>query len=386
MIVFKNEGEMPIEALNTFGLSVKETDNPIGRFGTGLKYAIATIVRGGGSVRINSGLRRIEIVTEEREIRGQIAEFVLGRPESEPAFELGFTSDLGRDWQPWAAFRELWCNALDEGGDCRSTDVDPLPQPGWTTVQVDWPAMDRAFENRDDFVIDPARSQPLEVIDNVEVHRGSTRFVFHRGIRIHELKKPISHRINILRWVDLTEDRQAKYGFVIEEIIASTLARATKQEILDTTVTARGTEEDLKFHECDVLSDEFVESVRRVESERPGLVTPNATLAAASAPASGGGDLIPEEATEGVKACLARLRELGVEIKSTIIFAGDSQNDPVVFSNGRIFLGSSALRDEHSTYMALLVGWALSSDRWAPVKPVASALARVARKGEERAD
>ena len=37
MIVFENPGEIDVAAISTFGVSVKETDNPIGFFGTGLK-------------------------------------------------------------------------------------------------------------------------------------------------------------------------------------------------------------------------------------------------------------------------------------------------------------------------------------------------------------
>ena len=318
-------------------------------------------------------------------MRGQLAEFVMARPESEPAFDLGFTTALGRDWKAWEAFRELWCNALDEGGDCRQSTVEPLPEPGLTTVSIEWDEMDQAFENRDDFVIDRSQSQPLEVIDGVEIHRGSTRFVFHRGMRIHELKKPISHRINILRRVDLTEDRQAKYAFLIEEIVAQTLARATRREIIDATVTSRGTtEEDLKFHECDSISDEVVETVQEIEANRPGQVTPNASLAAASAGSPGQAELVPAEASADVKACLLRLSQLGIKVENPIIFAGDSQQDPTVVANGRIFLGSSAFKDENSIFKALLLGWALSSNKWSPAKPIIDAFARVAREGLEK--
>jgi len=42
-IIFHNQGELDIRAVTTFGLSVKKNDNPIGYFGTGLKYAIAAL-------------------------------------------------------------------------------------------------------------------------------------------------------------------------------------------------------------------------------------------------------------------------------------------------------------------------------------------------------
>ena len=47
MIVFENPGEIDIRSISTFGVSVKEGDNPIGFFGTGLKYAIVVLLRTG---------------------------------------------------------------------------------------------------------------------------------------------------------------------------------------------------------------------------------------------------------------------------------------------------------------------------------------------------
>src|ERR1700733_12022356 len=50
MIVFENYGEIEIDAITTFGVSVKEGPNPIGFFGTGLKYAVAVLLRHGCKV------------------------------------------------------------------------------------------------------------------------------------------------------------------------------------------------------------------------------------------------------------------------------------------------------------------------------------------------
>ena len=44
MISFITPTALPIEAATTMGVSVKETDGAIGKFGTGLKYAIAGVL------------------------------------------------------------------------------------------------------------------------------------------------------------------------------------------------------------------------------------------------------------------------------------------------------------------------------------------------------
>jgi len=47
MIVFGNDGGLDLQAAMTFGVSAKETNNPFGQFGTGLKYAVAILLRTG---------------------------------------------------------------------------------------------------------------------------------------------------------------------------------------------------------------------------------------------------------------------------------------------------------------------------------------------------
>ena len=44
-------------AIRTLGVSVKVGDSPIGYFGTGLKFALATILRKGGEIVLKRGLQ-----------------------------------------------------------------------------------------------------------------------------------------------------------------------------------------------------------------------------------------------------------------------------------------------------------------------------------------
>jgi len=54
MIILKNKGEIEIETITTMGVNVKECDSPIGFFGTGLKFAIATFLREGIAFALGS--------------------------------------------------------------------------------------------------------------------------------------------------------------------------------------------------------------------------------------------------------------------------------------------------------------------------------------------
>ena len=48
-VAFRTPGLIPIEAFTSTGVNVKIHDNPIGHFGTGLKYAVAVLLREAGA-------------------------------------------------------------------------------------------------------------------------------------------------------------------------------------------------------------------------------------------------------------------------------------------------------------------------------------------------
>ena len=109
-LYFVNPGEIDRQLITTLGVNVKDADSPIGYFGTGLKFAIAVVLRGRGQIRIWVGESLIEFFSEPRTIRGKEFQIVILR-ENNIDRELSFTVDLGRNWEPWMALRELWSNA-----------------------------------------------------------------------------------------------------------------------------------------------------------------------------------------------------------------------------------------------------------------------------------
>lgn len=134
MIIFSNPGLIDIRALTTLGINAKENPSAIGYFGSGAKYAIACILRWGGSITIYRGTERYSFTTVEHETRGKKFSIVCMNGN-----ELGFVTDYGKNWQPWQVYRELWTNAMDEAGAVTEISTDDLI-PGmedFTTVVVD---------------------------------------------------------------------------------------------------------------------------------------------------------------------------------------------------------------------------------------------------------
>lgn len=206
-----------------FGLSIKK-EGAIGQFGTGLKYAIASILRGGGHIRLHTagtshrfstrtewiGKHRVEIVTMDGE-------------------DLPFNLALGKNWKPWMAFRELWCNALDEGGGY-TTD-----KPNDTTViEVDWSAFD-IIDLRKYFLLGNESFTPLFDGEELQVIRERPGCAYYKGVFVG--KRETSSFGVILkgeRWMNyLTEDRVLASTYWITSTIADEVNRLPVDELLN---------------------------------------------------------------------------------------------------------------------------------------------------------
>jgi len=224
MIVFRNGGLIDLTAVRTLGVSVKE-EGAIGYFGTGVKFAIATILRGGGSVTIYRGKDEHRLGTIDKDVRGKPFSVVTFDGE-----ELGFTTSLGRDWKPWMAFRELACNALDEGGRYYASGPD-IGEIGdsETVIAVASEEIEDAYYARGEIVLEGA---PAYANDFIEIRPGMSRHVYYRNVRVGALCRPTSHTYNILRKIDLTEDRTIKYDWEAESHITLGLAKCDREDLV----------------------------------------------------------------------------------------------------------------------------------------------------------
>lgn len=259
-VVFVNDGLIDPLAIATFGVNAKVTDNPIGFFGTGLKYAIAVLLRHRHEITVWRGTERLDFTVAEHESRGKTFGIVTmnGQP-------LGFTTDLGKQWEMWQALRELWCNCADENGEAYDGRVYS-PEEGKTGIVVRGAEFAKAFKGRSEYILS---TQPIHVLHGVEIHPGRSRTIFYRGIavgRLAENKAPL-WTYNITRHITLTEDRTVRYPHTVDEAIAEAYQKTDKAELIEAAVRApEGTLErqiDYNFHGIKP-SDAFVETVNRV--------------------------------------------------------------------------------------------------------------------------
>lgn len=199
-VTFVNRGLIDLRAVRTFGMSAKECENPIGFFGTGFKYAVAICLRLGCTVTLYRGLERYDFDTCPAELRG--ASFDLVRLQGD---ELAFTTELGKTWEPWQAFRELYCNALDEGGNVYGSDADPAEDH--TTIIVRGEPIYQAFTERAAIVL---QAEPRWSTPTLQVHERHNHHGYYRGIRAASLQHHACYTYNVLGNQELTEDRSVK--------------------------------------------------------------------------------------------------------------------------------------------------------------------------------
>ncbi len=266
-LVFQNKGLIDLRCIETMGVNVKDNDNAIGFFGTGLKYALAVFLRTGHKVSLFHGTDLIEFGLQDEVIRGKTFQVITMNGQ-----RLGFTTELGKKWELWMAFRELYCNARDEGGETYETDeVIPL---AYTTTFVVQGGRELAavWQQRDQVVLS---STPIHVVDKqLEIHPGRTKWLYYKGIRAAQLDQEAAYTYNFLGQHRLTEDRTladgaSGMGWHLAGLIA---ARTTDPEVIRSVMTQpRGTFEKSLPWEYQTMGNSF-SSVVASEKKNPNVI------------------------------------------------------------------------------------------------------------------
>jgi hypothetical protein len=235
MIVFENPGEIDLRSISTFGVSVKEGDNPIGFFGTGLKYAIAVLLRTGHEVTIHAGLTAVRFGVQRDAVRGQEFEFVTMAVGDAPAAPMGFTTQLGKQWELWMAYREIACNCKDEKGEARYIDTQPDPQEGVTRIIVKGQDFEAVFADSHLYIL---ADKPYLTVGTTEIRNRRGHSLFYRGVRVMQLNKPSLYTYNLNAKLTLTEDRTIKYGWEIPGRIAQAVLASEDDGFIRAVITA----------------------------------------------------------------------------------------------------------------------------------------------------
>lgn len=218
---FKNKGEVPVNAFKLLGASTKRGDNSkIGFFGTGLKYAIAVLLRESVDFKVFIGEKELKIATRTTDFAGQKIKVMTVNGE-----KTSITIDAGINWEPWFAIREIYSNTIDEDGIMEMAD-EVKGTAGYTTIYLEisnklgdvsknWKHY-FAFKRDSSFADDKGNRILPKLKDN--------RFtVFRKGIRVYYQRRNSLFDYDIQE-LSINESRVAEHDWQARQRCAEVLA------------------------------------------------------------------------------------------------------------------------------------------------------------------
>lgn len=234
MIIFTTPTQLDLNMLRFMGVSVKETSSPIGFFGTGLKYAIAVLLRTGHQIEIYIDGIRHSFAIREKIFRGEphktivMLDHSIGAVQAE--VELPFTLNYGRTWEVWMAYRELVSNTYDEKGEVGQGPI-PADLTGKTVITVIGEEIEQVSQDHFKYFLSPDKIGDLS--PTISIHRNKTsQGIFYRGVRVATLNSA-RFAYSISGTQSLTEDRTLSSIYsVLAEIGQSVVRKCQEPETI----------------------------------------------------------------------------------------------------------------------------------------------------------
>lgn len=273
-IKITNRGQIEPQALHLVGASTKRNDaSKIGQFGSGNKYALAYLIRNQYNPKIYSGTQEIEISTVKESFRGEEFNIVCINGE-----KTSITSEMGKDWKFWQAVREIYCNAIDEGGHSIEFVQNIEPIEGFTQFYIENKGEVMEFmSNFDTFF-----ANPNKVLFECEHGRilkksGTTANIFRKGIRCHNSQKQSSYDYDFSN-IAVNEDRLVMYSWQIDEKIWKLIYSCTDKEVIrniicktDSSDFIEGCISDIASIDSSHMSNEFKEVLSDLKIAPKGM-------------------------------------------------------------------------------------------------------------------
>ena len=256
-IEFSNKGEIPVNAFKLLGASTKRNDSSkIGFFGTGLKYALAVLLREGIPVRIFIGEKELNIGLRKTKFGTETVQVVTINGE-----KTSLTTDAGIDWEMWFAVREIYSNTLDENGEMET--VDSLsPEAGYTKIYVDPKKLGDIFENWGNYFAQGRESLHDGRVGRILAKQGDNFTMFRKGIRVFTRRVPSLFDYDSTV-IQINESRVAKNSWEPYqracEMLASCTSEAIIQDFVDASEIAEKTPEFWEYM-FDSLNGQFSEA------------------------------------------------------------------------------------------------------------------------------
>jgi hypothetical protein len=185
-----SQGEIDPLAFTLMGGTTKRgNDNKIGMFGSGLKYAISSLMRNGIDFVVFSGETKLDFTVKKTSFReDEFNVIYINGKETSLTTMMG-----GDDWdKPFAPLREIYSNALDEDDSSRIEweSGSMFGYAGFTTFYIQGTsAVKDFFIHKDEYFL---QGNPNVLAANdfgsIYANKGTTLKVFRKGILSYDGK------------------------------------------------------------------------------------------------------------------------------------------------------------------------------------------------------
>lgn len=179
----QNNGELDIRLIALMGGTTKSKDEfKIGQWGSGLKYTLAYLLKNNLDFKIFIGKNEVKIHTEVESVRDEDFEVIcIDGKRTSITTQMG-----GAAWKPWMIVRELWCNALDEGGELKETTEVLDGKENTTTfyIQITLDIREVIINWDNYFIYD---KEPMSETDSYRIYAGGNALrLYKQGVLIYE--------------------------------------------------------------------------------------------------------------------------------------------------------------------------------------------------------
>lgn len=325
-IIFTTPGILHPESWSIMGINAKpDNDSPIGMFGTGSKMALAVLMRENATVSIITPDGKYEFGTITKHFRGKTFDVVTCNHQ-----QLGFTTELGKQWTLENAYRELVSNTMDESGEWGKHPVSIQD----STIYVTHKEFAECYDNHESIFV--GSRIPIASSDKLNIYKGEGK-IFYRGVKVGFIEEAM-YSYEVLDDVKLTEDRTIYNIYDVYRAIERGIEKLTDKSILRRLFTAKkpNWEADRSYYETWGLS--MKEVVAEIWEESPTkLINGLQNQIRAQLPDA---EFNKIEMPERHERMLAKAKEflfkMGYDVKAKIKYISNEDNVNIAFVHSEI--------------------------------------------------
>lgn len=271
-IIFSSPALIDYRTLTTLGVSVKETSEAIGKFGTGFKYSLAWMLANNHKVVVTNRyegnvIDSVEFSVKNVSIRNVDFPVIFATTNYGDVYQLSFTTEIGKKMTPEEVLREMIANTLDEAGKYYFVEANETVNLTETTIEIFCPPDSTLFASKTFSKYVFWGDLPGEIIyadDTYQVKLYKTEFYYFRGVFLASKERLVSElAINIVASNLITDNRSITKANRYE--ILRALVKKSPEIFLPIVALANSNDGDYEIYfDRNFLTQEFYNIIEKI--------------------------------------------------------------------------------------------------------------------------